>query len=1040
MVSLFKAGTFSPDLLNEPRAAALLRAAADRTRSKMRPSDLLAAAVSLKDAKVQALLVQSMQPGSSTGEISEVIEVYNPACTNFSDFDGRRERFTENALDALDAFCSEYQQDTEGAADTALELLLACILDHLEAEDRDYITFLDAPRAAALLRERVKASAVPLAPLFDAASGRLRSEEFSEAAWNILEHAAARAGELGYDRLLPPHCFLALLGETEGITEQVVRLQARPEIGPGKVAECVADSFRLAASRVLQVELTRDGLGDPCVDLLRRAQKTARVWGSEYVDNAHLLLSMLEACPPRLEYVLSHNPLNLDLGKMGEHTQQFLREMRTQGKREVAFRLPPGMFPCEDLTFRARTEGLTPGLHLDAYFDPLTRALYRQGKNHVLITGLRGVGKTTLVYELARRAAAGQINFLKRRRFLWVDCQDATPEGSRDKLNAILGHISGRTDLILCLDGLGPLLRAENGANNKLLLRAALKERRVHLIGILSNSDYDDLFTSDHELLEYFTRVEVKEADIRSAVDMVEQACIPLQHDFKVKVDRQVIERSVILSANYILNERLPVKAIKILRRVCEDLNYDRTQRDLERDTVAVEDIIKTISEISGVPPETLKGVTTNVNYEKDLGANVIGQPDAVGAVAEELSLIKAGLSNPGKPASVMMFAGLTGVGKSELAKTLARFYSSSKRLQVYTMGNFLESHSVSGIIGVPPGYVGHEQGGRLINDLNSDPYCVFLLDEAEKAHPDIWKPFLNLFDEGWVTDQRAVKAFADRAIFILTSNAGADIIAKMTAEGKDMEKEIIPAVKDALSQVRHQSTNQIVFSPEFLARIKRIIIFKPLDEAAMLGICRKLVSMMCATWKEKREKTIVVPEALVQFIARRSHEENYKSGGKEGGRIVSKLISKYIEASIQREASARESEYRTSQVVELIFVPPGPVLPAQPPPEAKVLVNFRTETSPTPPECFQQALQELQQALKLGQEGRQARQKSAQETLAHLRSGLERWKASDPAGLSPAHAALLEQFAAACRAEQANPQERSTLEDLLAPLQAAGR
>jgi ATP-dependent Clp protease ATP-binding subunit ClpA len=126
----------------------------------------------------------------------------------------------------------------------------------------------------------------------------------------------------------------------------------------------------------------------------------------------------------------------------------------------------------------------------------------------------------------------------------------------------------------------------------------------------------------------------------------------------------------------------------------------------------------------------------------------------------------------------VLLFAGMTGVGKTELAKRIAELYSTSKRLTTYAMGNFTEPHSVSGIIGVPPGYVGHEDGGRLINELNADPYSVFLLDEAEKCHPNVWKPFLNLFDEGWIMGHRGVKAHADRAIFILTTNAGDKTIA----------------------------------------------------------------------------------------------------------------------------------------------------------------------------------------------------------------------------------------------------------------------
>jgi ATP-dependent Clp protease ATP-binding subunit ClpA len=186
----------------------------------------------------------------------------------------------------------------------------------------------------------------------------------------------------------------------------------------------------------------------------------------------------------------------------------------------------------------------------------------------------------------------------------------------------------------------------------------------------------------------------------------------------------------------------------------------------------------------------------------------VLKSDNAVRAVATELSLIKAGMTDPDKPASVMLFVGQTGTGKTELAKALARFYSTSKRLQVYTLGNFVESHSVSGIIGVPPGYVGHHLGGRLVNELNADPYCVFLLDEAGKAHPDVLQPFLNLFDEGWVRDQRGVKAYGDKAIFILTTNVAQRMIADLARTGEPPDQ-IAEKVKASLSQIRHQHANR---------------------------------------------------------------------------------------------------------------------------------------------------------------------------------------------------------------------------------------
>jgi ATP-dependent Clp protease ATP-binding subunit ClpA len=228
----------------------------------------------------------------------------------------------------------------------------------------------------------------------------------------------------------------------------------------------------------------------------------------------------------------------------------------------------------------------------------------------------------------------------------------------------------------------------------------------------------------------------------------------------------------------------------------------------------------------------------------------------------------------------------------------------------------------VSGIIGVPAGYHGHERGGRLINDLSADPYCVFLLDEAEKAHPDIWKPFLNLFDEGWIEDQRGVRAYADRAIFILTSNAGADLISRLAGQGRSMA-EISQAVKDELPKVRHRNTNEPVFPPEFLARIRRTIVFKPLDQAAMRGICRKMLEKRERFWSEKREKQLVIPDALIDHIAALSDAENQASGGREGGRIVDKKIAELIEDAIVREAKHQPDAYLACQRIELVFAQP---------------------------------------------------------------------------------------------------------------------
>jgi len=317
------------------------------------------------------------------------------------------------------------------------------------------------------------------------------------------------------------------------------------------------------------------------------------------------------------------------------------------------------------------------------------------------------------------------------------------------------------------------------------------------------------------------------------------------------------------------------------------------------------------------VPFTMLAGTGEEVNYSAALAEVIVGQDQAVKEVATELGLIKAGFADAGKPASVMLFIGQTGTGKTEMAKALARLYSSSKRLKTFTLGNFSEPHSVSGIIGVPAGYVGHDQGGRLVNELNSDPYGVFLLDEADKAHPDVMQPFLNLFDEGWLLDQRGVKGYAERAIFVLTTNVGQRQIADLCKSGKSND-EITATMKESLSRIRHTKSNRPVFSPEFLARVKRIVVFRSLDSQAMLGICHRLVAQMQVNWTLHRRKNLRVDERLIAAIAQRAFQLDEKSSGKEGGRIVRKLLADYVESPVQAAITADPGHYRRSVSIEV--------------------------------------------------------------------------------------------------------------------------
>ncbi|WP_461036908.1 AAA family ATPase [Streptomyces mayteni] len=850
----------------------------------------------------------------------ETIDAYNKGrSAPERSFRGERAEFTPGALAALDSFAAALGTDPEALRPVDLELLLSRVLTHLDDDDRRHLGILHIDSAVRAFEELARVRVEPPPELLEEHSGRLRSEHLSADTRAALERAAALAGELGYDRVLPPHCFLALLAETEGLTERLIRLQIPPQVGLARVTEGLTTAFRLAERGRAAPPLDRCGIGEPTLALLHSAWRAARSWGAQQIDIPHLLVALLTAPPARLASTLEAEPLRLDLDRMREHLTQALRDTRGTTPRQVAFRLAVGSPPSEDLTWLAHTESIPRAHHVDRYFDALGRALHRTVANHVLITGPPGVGATTLLRELARRAAAGDLPFLRHMRFLRVDCHDVPPEESGAALASVIAQVTARTDLVLCLDGLGPLLRGPHGASHVPTLRRALRERRIRLVGVLASQDYEDLIAGDQAMRELATRIELVEPEATPARDMVRQAADALEAEFGFSVDDRAVSRAVVLSRDYLISQRLPLAAVKVLRRAAEDLDYARGQLGEERAALGGSDVVRVVAEIAGVPETQIAGSGgERVDYERLLGNTVFGQSQAIEVVAAELRRIKAGLARAdGGPASVMLFAGPTGTGKTELAKALATLYSLSRKHQTYAMANFTERHSVSGIIGSPPGFIGYESGGRLINELNADPYCVFLLDEAEKAHPEVWRPFLNLFDEGWITDQRGIKAHGDRGIFILTTNAGQEVISRMLSEGyeqRDIEKQVKIQL---LSTVNHANGGP-VFTPEFLARIRRIIVFRQLTLEAMTSICRKLLERTTTDYREQREKELVVSDSLIRHIAARGYRLDQESGGREGARVLRPLLTDLILTPALRAQDRDESGYERCARIEI--------------------------------------------------------------------------------------------------------------------------
>jgi len=575
-----------------------------------------------------------------------------------------------------------------------------------------------------------------------------------------------------------------------------------------------------------------------------------------------------------------------------------------------------------DLTGLAQQQELSGGDFADELIAQLSRGLYRSTR-HVLLIGERGVGKSTLLRELALQAAQERLPHLSGRRFLAVDCGKIPPGDGKAFLESLTQATAKSAEAVWCLEGVNRLLKS-SGLEPRGILQSLLSHAAGNVILVVDRQEFVELMAQHADIIRRLTRVELPEPDTALVDEIVHREAAHCASEFQLEISAEVVTRVINLTGTFLLSEYQPAKSLHLLRRACEDVQFRRTQQGEEIPELQLDHVMTALSDSTGIPLETISGELTSLNIPGTLQAAVAGQDLAIEEVARELQLIKAGFNDPGKPASVMLFAGMTGVGKTELAKRVAELYSSTRLLQTYSMANFTEPHSVSGIIGVPPGYVGYEAGGRLINELIADPYGVFLLDEAEKAHPNVWKPFLNLFDEGWIVDQRGVKAYADRAIFILTTNAGDRNIAQMTRSGRPPEA-IAEQVKQALSKVRQERSTQPVFPPAFLARIGRIVVFRPLSEDAMIGIAERVCLRMERQWVQKHQTRLRFSTQLVEWIGRKGHAVNEKAGGREGGRIIRKLVADQIESRIHSTLLANPVLAKESAEVHLKWADVAP-------------------------------------------------------------------------------------------------------------------
>ncbi|PJF45193.1 MAG: ATP-dependent Clp protease ATP-binding subunit ClpC [Phototrophicales bacterium] len=497
-----------------------------------------------------------------------------------------------------------------------------------------------------------------------------------------------------------------------------------------------------------------------------------------------------------------------------------------------------------DLVEQARNGKIGPAIGRDAEIRAVARTLTRNKKNNPLLVGDAGVGKTAVVEGLAWQIANGTAPApLRDKRIVQIEIGMLVAGTSlrgqfEERLGGIIEEVSNASNVILFIDEIHTIVGAGDTIDSNLdaanILKPALARGDISCIGATTFEEYRKAIARDPALDRRFRTIDIKEPTVEETLMIVENIYKKYEEHHKVSILPEAREAAVRLSARYLVERRLPDKTLDLLDEACARVVIQSISPDEERKEplqVTAAHVHDVLSEWTGIPVSDLQASEREkyAKMEEIIAQRVRGQDHAIKAVSETIKTHRAGLSDPRKPIGVFLFIGPSGVGKTELAKALAEFqFGNEKALIRLDMSEFHDEHTVARLIGAPPGYRGTERGGQLTETLRRQPYSVVLLDEVEKAAPQVFDIFLQVFDEGRLTDATGRTIDARHAIWIMTSNIGVSEVGKAVGFGGG---------NGELKQPDYRFHLKRFFRPEFLNRIDEIVVFNPLSRETLNDI-----------------------------------------------------------------------------------------------------------------------------------------------------------------------------------------------------------